>query len=80
MSIVFFGSPEAWVDGLGSNDREFMISLEPSDEGQINLAPPTGLGPPITFPPGFKLRKKTWVVAYYVEVTLEKGAFSWYVV
>ena len=66
-------NPESWIREMELEDRKFMVPLQPSLQGPTDLQPPEGLESPITFL-DYTLKKKTWVVAYDVAITLSKGA------
>jgi len=67
------GDPEAWIKTWKPAAREFMVPLEPSEQGATSLPPPEGFGPPVTLEPGFVLKKRTWVIARRVNVVLSAG-------
>ncbi|KAF8431351.1 hypothetical protein BGX38DRAFT_1146653 [Terfezia claveryi] len=50
-----------------------MVPLEPSAQGATSLLPSEGFGPPVTFEPGFVLKKRTWVIARRVKIALSAG-------
>ncbi|RPB21079.1 hypothetical protein L211DRAFT_870231 [Terfezia boudieri ATCC MYA-4762] len=63
---------EVWIKVFQPVDREFIVPLEPSAQGATSIPPPEGFGPPVTFEPGFVLKKRTWVIARTVKIASQQ--------